>query len=105
MSFVSCFESNRVILLEGALGERLKREYNLAPDETVALADIIYRDGGKKAICELWGQYVKTAELFDLPFIATTPTRRANRERVFKAGYDEAIIFDNAKYLRQLRDV
>ncbi|HEX2944417.1 MAG TPA: homocysteine S-methyltransferase family protein [Clostridia bacterium] len=104
MSFVSCFESSRIILMEGALGERLKREYGLVPDETVALADIIYRSGGSKALGELWGQYIKTAEAFDLPFIATTPTRRANKERVFKAGYDESIIIDNVEYLKQLRD-
>jgi S-methylmethionine-dependent homocysteine/selenocysteine methylase len=104
MSFVSCFESNRVILMEGALGERLKREYGLASDETVALADVIYRIGGKEALRELWGQYIDTAGTFGLPFIATTPTRRANRERVFKAGYDEAIILDNVKFLKQLRD-
>lgn len=104
MSFVSCFESNRVILMEGALGERLKREYGLAPDEMIALADIIYRRGGKEALRELWGQYIDTAEKFGLPFIATTPTRRANRERVYKAGYDEAIIYDNVEFLRQLRD-
>jgi len=104
MSFVSCFESSSIILMEGALGERLKREYDLAPDETVALADIIYRKGGKEALRELWSQYINTAKSFDLPFIATTPTRRANRERVFKARYDEAIIFDNVDCLRQLRN-
>ena len=42
MSFISCYEANPVILMDGALGERLKREYNLQPDDVVAFADIIY---------------------------------------------------------------
>lgn len=91
--------------MEGALGERLKREHNLAPDELVAFADIIYRDGGKDALYKLWGQYIDTAGKYSLPFIATTPTRRANKERVFKAGFDEAIIFDNTARLKELRDI
>lgn len=58
MSFVSCYEKSHFILMEGALGERLKREYNLPFDNIVALADIIYRSGGKEALYELWNQYI-----------------------------------------------
>lgn len=104
MSFISCYENNHIVLMEGALGERLKREYNLASDKIVAFANIIYRDGGKEALYELWRQYIDIAKKYRLPLIATTPTRRANKERIFKAGYDESIIFDNTANLRQLRD-
>ena len=90
--------------MEGAVGERLKREYSMPFDDTVALANILYRKGGKEALCAIWSQYMDVAKKYNLPFIATTPTRRANKERVFKAGYDEAIILDNVCLLRQLRD-
>ncbi|MDP4094675.1 MAG: homocysteine S-methyltransferase family protein [Bacillota bacterium] len=102
MSFISCYESNAIILMEGALGERLKREYNLYPDDMVAFANIIYRQGGKEVLGELWSQYIDVAKANNLPFIATTPTRRANIERVNKAGYDENIILDNVSILKQL---
>ena len=109
MSFTTCYEQSDLILMEGALGERLKREYNLFYDnaltETVALSDIIYREGGKEALCEIWRQYISTAKARSLPFIATTPTRRANRERVYRAGYNERIIYDNVSLLKKLRDV
>lgn len=49
VDFVSYFEKSPFILMEGALGERLKREYDLPFDDNVALADIIYRKGGKEA--------------------------------------------------------
>ena len=104
MSFVSCYENSSVILMEGALGERLKREYNLPFDDIVALANIIYRKGGKEALQAIWNQYIDIAKKYNLPFMATTPTRRANKERVFRAGYDEAIILDNVHLLRQLQD-
>ena len=86
------------------MGERLKREYNLPFDDIVALANIIYRKGGKEALCAIWQQYIDIAKKYNLPFIATTPTRRANKERVFKAGYDEAIILGNVYPLRQLQE-
>jgi S-methylmethionine-dependent homocysteine/selenocysteine methylase len=105
VSFISCYETNPFILMEGALGERLKREYDLQPDDVVAYANIIYRQGGKDALFELWNQYIDVAKVNHLPFIATTPTRRANRERVAKGGYDQSIILDNVSILKQLRDL
>ena len=90
--------------MEGAVGERLKREYGMPFDDTVALANILYRQGGKEALGAIWAQYIDVAKKYNLPFIATTPTRRANKERVFRAGYDEAIILDNVCLLRRLRD-
>ncbi len=105
MRFISCYEKNPVILMEGALGERLKREYGLLPDDAVAFANIIYRRGGKEALFQLWSQYIEAAKSHCLPFIATTPTRRANMERVAKAGYDKSILLDNITALKQLRDV
>lgn len=104
MSFISCYDKNQFLLMEGALGERLKREYNLQPDCDVAFADIIYRKGGKEALNELWSQYIDAAKKSGLSFIATTPTRRANKERVFRAGRNERIIYDNVANLRQLCD-
>lgn len=103
VSFVSCYEKSPVILMEGALGERLKREYDLPSDDMIAFADIIYRKGGQEALCAIWTQYIDIARKYNLPFMATTPTRRANKERVFSAGYDEAIVLDNVGLLRQLQ--
>gem|GEM_PF-3538207 len=45
MSVISCYETNSIILMEGALGERLKREDGLQPD--VIFANIMYSQGGK----------------------------------------------------------
>ena len=58
MDFETCFNSNRKILLEGALGERLKREYHLKFDENVAMAGLANDVQGQKALYELWNEYM-----------------------------------------------
>jgi S-methylmethionine-dependent homocysteine/selenocysteine methylase len=97
------FEKNKYLLMEGALGERLKREYHLFPDEHVALAKLVYAEEGRRALQELWGQYITIARKYQLPFLATTPTRRANQERIERSGEDSTIIHENVKFLRELQ--
>jgi hypothetical protein len=82
MNFKACFDTNRNILMEGALGERLKREYGLTFDDCVAMAGLIYDEKGASALSALWGEYIEIARRNQLPFLATTPTRRANRDRI-----------------------
>ena len=88
--------------MEGALGERLKREYGLHFDESVVMASLVYSKRGRKALRELWSGYAEIARLYDLPFLATTPTRRTNRERVEKSCFDAAIIRDNVNFLHTI---
>lgn len=104
MTFEECISKNTPILMEGALGERLKREYGLKIDGTAAMAPLVYSPEGRFALKEIWCQYINTAKAFGMPFAATTPTRRANRERVYEAGFDESIIKANTDFLKEVRD-
>lgn len=103
MDFSACFHSKEPILLEGALGERLKREFGLVPHDAVAWATLVYSERGRAALGFLWNQYIDIARQHGLAFAATTPTRRANRERAARAGHDAAIIRDNVSYLREVQ--
>ncbi|HEX9062468.1 MAG TPA: homocysteine S-methyltransferase family protein [Clostridia bacterium] len=103
MDFETCFDTSSAILMEGALGERLRREYNIRFDDNLALAGLIYNTDAKKAMKEIFTQYISIAERYNLPFIMTTPTRRANRERVTKSNFNEKIIEDNVGFLKELR--
>ena len=89
--------------MEGALGERLKREYGLSFDEHVAMAKLIYQPEGAAALTELWSGYIDIARRYDLPFMATTPTRRANRERLAAANATGQVIADNVAFLKEIR--
>lgn len=54
MGFEECFLKNKALLMEGALGERLKREYGLKIDGTVAMASLVYSDEGRSTLKNLW---------------------------------------------------
>lgn len=98
-----CFHRENHLLMEGALGERLKREYQLAPDPVVALASMVETAQGRTALGEIWGEYIAIAQKYRLPFLATTPTRRANRERISLSGFGDSILKDNVDFLKEIR--
>jgi len=103
MNFETCYHTSPTILMEGAIGERLKREYNIKIDGPVALADLVYNETAKRAISNIYKEYIEIAEQYNLPFMATTTTRRANKERVHLAKYNENIIADNVNFLNEIR--
>lgn len=89
--------------MEGALSERLKREYGSRFDSQVAMAKLIYQPPGAAALAELWRGYIDIARRYGLPFLATTPTRRANRERARLARCPKSLFHDNVAFLRALQ--
>lgn len=103
MKFDECLKYRDKILMEGALGERLKREYGLKFDEQVAMAKLIYDKQGAAALSNLWNEYIRIAKRYQLPFMATTPTRRANQERIKLSGGTEKTISDNVDFLRNMQ--
>ena len=103
MDFQSCYNNSSFILMEGALGERLKREYDIPFDEVIALAGHIYNEKSKHALKELFHQYIKISRHYHLPIMLTTPTRRANKERVAQSKYNESIIYDNISFLSEIK--
>lgn len=58
MDFRDCLKQNKFILMEGALGERLKREYSLTFDEHIAMARLIYEEKGAAALTALWKAFI-----------------------------------------------
>ena len=104
MSFETCFNTSTTILMEGAIGERLKREYNIKIDDIVALAGLVYHSASRQAMQNIFEEYATIAEKYQLPFICTTPTRRANKDRVMQSEFDEKIIEDNIRFLQQIKN-
>jgi S-methylmethionine-dependent homocysteine/selenocysteine methylase len=103
MDFQTCFNTSSAILMEGALGERLKRKYKIKFDDKVAMANLIYDDKSRQAMEIIFREYVKIAEKYSLPLIATTPTRRANKERILQSNLSEKIIEDNVRFLQEIK--
>lgn len=103
MGFADCIQGRNAILMEGALGERLKREYHLVFDEYVAMAKLVETQPGRRALANLWAEYIGIAARYGLPLLATTPTRWANRERVALSGLQPSVIANNVRFLREIQ--
>ena len=103
MRFVWALKKNPKVLMEGALGERLKREFGLIFDEKIAMAGFVYQEEGQKALTQLWKEYASIAEKYHVPFLATTPTRRLNHDRVQGITYPDGIVIDNIALLKRVQ--
>jgi len=104
-SFADLLEREPVILAEGAVIERLRREFTVPLHPEVANAAFIYDGEGRRALETIYRQYVAAGEAHGLPLILSTPTWRANRERLARAdmaGRD--VNGDNARFIAGLRD-
>ena len=105
MNFEGIFYNDNLILMEGGLGERLKREYNIQMDKDIALAGHIYDIRKSQALAELFEQYFNIAKRYDMPIMVTTPTRRANKERISSSIFKQNnVIGDNVRFLRKLKE-
>ncbi|BCZ47729.1 homocysteine S-methyltransferase [Clostridium gelidum] len=105
MNFEDIFNKDELILMEGGLGERLKREYNIQKDNNISLAGHIYDENKRQALTELFKQYFTVAKKYDMPIMVTTPTRRANKERIYCSIFKESnVIEDNVRFLKQLKE-
>lgn len=93
-----------LILMEGALGERLKRDYGLMTTGKAGMAHLIEEPQGVAALTAIWESYVAVARRHRLPMIATTPTRRANIVSMAQAGLSEQSLVKNVALLRHIRD-
>ena len=94
---------NGPLLMEGALGERLKREFGFFPDENIALAAHVYNASARDALQNIWIEYAEISARYAFPLMITTPTRRANSERTANSVFGESVIADNMSFARDVQ--
>lgn len=85
--FARAYSDAQVILMEGSVIERLRREFTADLDPYILNAGLIYQDRGRNALSNIYTQYLDVGRKYDLPMIVLTPTWRANPERLEKAGF------------------
>lgn len=71
------FGNAKQFLMEGALGERLKREYDIKIDGPVAMASLIYSEEGRNALRNLWSEYKNIQN--DIIYLSWLPLLPAER--------------------------
>lgn len=87
MDFRKGLEQNPLLIAEGAVIERVRREFPVELDPHIAHAGLIYDHDGRIVIEKIYRQYACIAHDCGLPAILLTPTWRASRERLERSGF------------------
>ena len=104
ISIAEFLKSASCILGEGAVIERLRRSGDLELDPFLVNSAFIYADAKRAALEAIYRQYLDIGRQFDLPLLISTPTWRANRERIDAAGYSGVDVNgDNVRFFDALR--
>ena len=75
-----------LIIAEGAVSERIRRESPFGLDPHLAHAGFVYVPDKREFLKNIYRQYIESVLPYDLPMIVFTPTWRANIERLRMAG-------------------
>lgn len=97
------FEDNKLILMEAAVVERLRRRDDIQLDEDLVHSPLLYKATGRAALSEIYLEYLTLATKANIPILLGTPTWRANRERVDNSNIKQTINVDAVHYLDALR--
>ena len=79
-------DRHQVLLAEGAIIERIRRNRLVPLDPFVADANLVSDKRGKLLLTRIHREYIDIGQEFKLPMVVLTPTWRASAERVERAG-------------------
>lgn len=100
----SFLDQNKLILMEAAIVEPIRRGNISTLDPFLLHGGLIYDAQGRVELRKLYIEYASIALGADLPFLMCTPTWRANRERVDQADANPNINRDAVDFLLEIRD-
>jgi len=104
MDFITAINDFPAIVTEGAIIERLKREYGVELDPYIANAGFIYDPRQRKLLTSIYRQYIDITCERDLPILLFTPTWRANPERIKQANIlDKDVNLDCYEFMAEIR--
>ncbi len=101
-SMKQLLENNRLILMEAAIVERLRRNDSISLHPTLVHAPLVYEPSGRQEMARIYQQYIDISRAAGMPFIMNTPTWRTNQERVRAAGIQPSINEDAVGFLKSL---
>lgn len=104
MQFETFLQNTELILAEGAIYERLRRHSSIEFDPHLAHATLIYDPAAAKILEQVYREYLDIGQKHHLPMVVSTPTWRANKERLNHSKFkDHRINQDNAQFLADIR--
>ncbi|MCP3872927.1 MAG: homocysteine S-methyltransferase family protein [Desulfobacteraceae bacterium] len=106
MNFENIVAESKILLTEGGVVERIKRDPSVNLDPHIAHSGLIYDSKGKEALKKIYSGYIDVGKKYNLPFLSLAPTWRANPERIKKSVFNkhENINKDCVDFLKGIRD-
>jgi S-methylmethionine-dependent homocysteine/selenocysteine methylase len=104
MDIQTILDNHDFILTEAAVIESLRRSGNVNLHPRLENALLIYEEAGKRALSELYHDFIYVARKGGVPFTICTPTWRANQERISAAQIKNDVNADAVSFLKHLRD-
>ncbi len=95
---------HKLVLKEAAVVEQLRRSSDVQLHPSLVNAPLIYDELGAQALKDLYQAYLKVAQKAKVPFLMSSPTWRANAERVKAAKVADTINKDAIKFMQQIRE-
>jgi homocysteine S-methyltransferase len=104
-SFSELIRTAPLLLTEGAVIERLRREFTLPLDPEILHAAFIYDPQHRSILTQIYSEYIELLQPTRVPFLVFTSTWRATEERLTPRGLDvHQVNQDNVLFLRGLRN-
>jgi homocysteine S-methyltransferase len=104
-TLVDWLETNRVILAEGAVVERLRRDPDVQLDPFLLHATLIFDSSQRQRLASVYRQYLAIGKECGLPLLIFTPTWRANSERCRMARHScQSLNVAAVQFLKELRE-
>src|SRR5512135_3482058 len=92
-----------IILTEGSVIERLRRDSTVRLDPWIENSGLVYTEPGRASLSKIYAQYLEIGKNASLPMMLFTPTWRPNAERVLEAGMaGRHVNADATEFLRAL---
>ena len=97
-------EKHPLILTEAAIVEALSHTCPALLHPALFNAPMVETEKGRQALKTLYLSFLEVAREFHLPFVITTPTWRADQERLVRAGASMDLNEKAVAFLREIRD-
>jgi len=97
-------ENNKLILMEAAVVEQLRRSSDVQLHDALVNAVLIYDTKGQQALSKIYQDYIDIAKEADVPFLMCTPTWRANYSRVSNSKISLSVNADAALFMKDIRN-
>ena len=92
------------ILTEGAVVERLRRTFDIKPDDFIVYAGAIYDKTTREIMKKIYKGYIDIGIKYSLPIMIMSSTRRANKDRIKASKYkNNNVNFDYIEFLDEIR--